>query len=269
MNNPEIRISVISIGKNCIESVADTYLSVMSQNFSSFEYVIIDGNSGDGTIEMLHKLSQDKQRITLISESDLGISDAMNKGAKIAQGILVIYLHFGDKFVDDQVLSRAWESYLKEGWVWSAGNLKIINNRREFAHLLFKPGNASELIKKNCVPHQATFLLRTELINSGGFDINLTQAMDYDLWLRLHYLRKLELFNLNMDVACFDSSGESSKILPLLFANWEVRNRLRNLYHVKVGATENFIFISRIFIYWLYYKFKVNIFLGWRYREGG
>ena len=97
---------------------------------------------------------------------------------------------------------------------------------------------------------------------SGGFDVNLTQAMDYDLWLRLHYVRKLELFDLKMDIACFDSAGESSKIIPLLMGNWSVRKKLSASYCVNVGYIENILFVTRIFFYWIYYKFKTLLFVN-------
>lgn len=256
LNDSRVAFSIISIGRNCINSIDDTFRSVLDQNFSSFEYIIIDGASSDGTVPYLKSLIDDDSRVTLVSEPDSGISDAMNKGARIASGALIIHLHFGDKFIDNDVLKRVWDSYLANGWSWAAGNLKIMSKGNVAADFSFKPSRASNLRRKNCVPHQATFLLNSEFKDAGGFDARLTQAMDYDLWLRLYYVRKHELFNLQMDIACFDSAGESSKIIPLLKGNFLVRRKLKSIYGVNIGIFENALFLTRILAYWIYYKCK-------------
>lgn len=256
MKTKDLAISVISIGKNCIGSVDGTFRSVMNQEFYSFEYIIIDGASTDGTVEHIKSMIGTDSKITLVSEPDGGISDAMNKGVKIANGTLIIHLHFGDKFVNQKVLAQVWSSYLSNDWSWAAGNLKITRQGNDAGDFTFKPGSASNLIRKNCVPHQATFIRVSEFEAAGGFDVSLAQAMDYDLWLRLHYVRKLELFNLHMDIASFDSAGESSRILSLLKGSFVVRRRLSKTYGVNVGMFEDIVFLCRIVAYWGYYKTK-------------
>ena len=251
-----VAISVISIGRNCSGSVEGTFRSVMNQEFDSFEYIIIDGASTDGTLEHVKSMLGGDSRITLVSEPDDGISDAMNRGVHFANGTLVIHLHFGDKFVNEKVLARAWSSYLSNGWSWAAGNLRITRKGHEAGDFTFRPSSASNLRRKNCVPHQATFIRVSEFIAAGGFDVSLTQAMDYDLWLRLHYVRKLELFDLHMDVASFDSTGESSRIFSLLKGSFTVRRRLSQTYGVNLGILEDIVFMCRIVAYWIYYKTK-------------
>jgi glycosyltransferase involved in cell wall biosynthesis len=255
----KLSISVISIGRNCIDSIDDTYYSVMSQEFSSFEYIIIDGASTDGSVDHIKLISGFDSKIILLSEPDTGISNAMNKGVKIANGHLIIHLHFGDKFVNNNILAQVWNSYLTHGWDWASGNLKITKNGNDIDNFLFLPSSASNLRRKNCVPHQSTFISISEFNAAGGFDESLNQAMDYDLWLRLHYVRKLELFNLNMNIASFDSTGESSKIFHLLKGSYLVRRKLKEIYCINFGIIEDIVFLSRIFAYWFYYKIKSNL----------
>jgi glycosyltransferase involved in cell wall biosynthesis len=257
MKNKGVAVSVISIGRNCIGSIDDTFRSVMNQEFPSFEYIIIDGASTDGTVNHIKSMIGIDSKITLVSEPDNGISDAMNKGVKIANGTLIIHLHFGDKFVNQNVLAQVWCSYLTNGWLWAAGDLKITGKGKQPGNFTFKPSSASNLRKKNCVPHQATFIKVSEFLAAGGFDVSLTQAMDYDLWLRLHYIRKLELFDLHMDIASFDSTGESSKIFSLLKGSFLVRRKLSTTYCTDVGVIEDIAFLCRIFAYWIYYKIKI------------
>lgn len=261
MSKENIAISVISIGRNCIEKVEETFRSVINQNFHSFEYIIIDGNSTDGTIDKLIYLSNQigNKNITIVSESDSGISDAMNKGVSFAKGELVFHLHFGDKLINENVLKKVWQSYRLNNWFWAAGNLQITKNGKSVESFCFRPGIASKLKVKNCVPHQSTFIRRDLFNTSGGFDLNLSQAMDYDLWSRLYFVHKIELFNLDIDVASFDSTGESSRIFSLLKGNWIVRKKMRNTYRVNTNFFEDCLFIFRIFIYWIFYKFKTFI----------
>ena len=85
--------SVITPTYNCKKEIEKTINSVLSQKNELFEYIIIDNNSNDGTIDILNKY---KDRIKLIEESDNGIYDAMNKGIDIAQGKYLYFLGAGD-----------------------------------------------------------------------------------------------------------------------------------------------------------------------------
>jgi glycosyltransferase involved in cell wall biosynthesis len=93
------RISVIPVVYNAVATLEETILSVINQDFDNFEFIIIDGRSTDGTIEIIKKY-QDK--ITLwISEPDKGIYDAMNKGIQNAKGEYVYFLGAEDVLIDE------------------------------------------------------------------------------------------------------------------------------------------------------------------------
>ena len=103
MSNP--LISVITVVLNGEEHLEETIKSVISQNYRNFEYIIIDGGSNDGTIEIIKKY---KSRIKhYISEKDKGIYNAMNKGLKfVNNGSYVFFQNSGDKFAISDVLER-------------------------------------------------------------------------------------------------------------------------------------------------------------------
>ncbi|WP_269241733.1 glycosyltransferase family 2 protein [Flavobacterium limnophilum] len=104
-------ISIITVSYNAVSSIEETILSVINQDFADYEYIIIDGGSTDGTVDIIKKY-QDK--ITLwISEPDKGIYDAMNKGINVAKGEWCYFMNAGDYFYDLKLLANVNEK-LKE-----------------------------------------------------------------------------------------------------------------------------------------------------------
>ena len=82
-----MKISVVTVVYNNAKTVEEAILSVLEQTYKNIEYIVIDGGSTDGTFEILHKY---KGKIAiLVSEKDNGIYDAMNKGVKLATGVLI------------------------------------------------------------------------------------------------------------------------------------------------------------------------------------
>ena len=88
------KLSIVTVVKNSSNTIENTIKSVLSQNYKNFEYIIIDGGSNDGTLEIVQKY---KDRISkIISENDCGIWDAMNKGINLAEGDIIGFLNSGD-----------------------------------------------------------------------------------------------------------------------------------------------------------------------------
>lgn len=220
---------------------------------------MIDGHSSDNTIDEVTKASVGDPRVRIISELDNGISEAMNKGVQLASGKLVFHLHFGDVLFADDVIQKVWQDHQKNKWKWAAGTLAISKNGSKVETIDFKPGCVTRLIRKNCVPHQATFINRKLFIKAGGFDEKMKQAMDYDLWLRLFNLHKECLHVLPFVVASFDSSGESTKLVPLLQGNVVARTKMVQQYGVRTTPMNELLFFSRIIIYWTYYRISMHL----------
>lgn len=96
------KISVITVCLNAEDNIEKAILSVLNQNYKNMEYIIVDGKSTDKTLEIIEKYQKSLAKI--ISEKDLGIYDAMNKGLREAKGDIVYFLNSDDRFFDRQVV---------------------------------------------------------------------------------------------------------------------------------------------------------------------
>ena len=110
---PEPIITVITIAYNCAASIEETMLSVLNQTYSNIEYVVIDGGSTDGTLEVIRKY--DHAIDYWLSEPDRGIYDAMNKGIRASTGQWLNCLNVKDVFFSNDTIQLVADKYLKSG----------------------------------------------------------------------------------------------------------------------------------------------------------
>ena len=178
------KITVVTVCLNAEKLIRETIDSVLIQRYSDFEYLVIDGLSMDTTVDIIHGYQKQFEKrgvpLRLISESDNGIYDAMNKAAKYAEGEWVIYMNAGDTFFNSKVLEYASKK-LDDSIDMLYGNIVIHENER---YKLVPAGKMSEVNWKNPVHHQAAFT-KTELLRRYGFDTSYKLVADYDLLLRL------------------------------------------------------------------------------------
>ena len=99
------KLSVITVVFNNVRDIERTMLSVLNQTYPNIEYLIIDGKSNDGTLEIIKKY---QNRIKLISEKDAGIYDAMNKGLNIATGDYVLFMNSGDEIYAPDTVAKVF-----------------------------------------------------------------------------------------------------------------------------------------------------------------
>lgn len=102
------KLSVITIVYNNVKDIERTMLSVLSQAYKNIEYIIIDGGSDDGTLDIIYKYKA--QLAKLISEPDKGIYDAMNKGLDLATGDYILFMNSGDEIYAPETVQEVFES---------------------------------------------------------------------------------------------------------------------------------------------------------------
>ena len=99
-----MKFSIITVVKNDKINILSTINSLLRQNFSNYEHIIVDGNSSDGTSEIIKKTIRNSKKVIYIRKKDKNLYQALNRGIKIAKGDFVGILHSGDKYFNDKVL---------------------------------------------------------------------------------------------------------------------------------------------------------------------
>ncbi len=179
LNNYKPTISVITVVFN-----GDLYLeqcieSVVAQTYELLEYLVIDGGSTDGSVDIIKKYEANID--FWISEPDKGISDAMNKGVANATGNYVVFIHADDYLHTNFTIARI-VSYLS-----STTDILLADILFGESHRRCKSrGFNCWFNLKTGVLHQGVICNRLLFDKYGGFDIGLTIAMDYDFFLRLY-----------------------------------------------------------------------------------
>lgn len=185
-----MKISIITPSYNQAPFIERTILSVLNQNYIDIEYIVMDGGSTDGTIEILKKYSK---HIIWKSEKDSGQSEAINKGIKIATGDVIAYLNSDDTYEPDAFFKIVdfFEKNPDKKWVY--GKCKIIDkNDKEirkpitiYKNFLLKHYSYTKLLSENFISQPATFWKRQIHSEVGFFDENEHLCMDYEFWLKI------------------------------------------------------------------------------------
>jgi len=201
-------ISIITINYNNAIGLQKTIKSVISQTCKNIEFIVIDGNSTDGSKEVIdyHKLSIHYS----VSEKDDGVFDAQNKGLKVATGDYLLVLNSGDELADKDVIETVFNYNRTEDILY--GNILIVNEfgKKEQG---FMPAKITfEHMMKDTLWHPVSFVKRDFFSRVGFYDTSYQLVGDYDWFLRAIFNHKASLYYLNVTVAVFYLGGISSDI---------------------------------------------------------
>lgn len=193
-----MKFSIITISYNPGRLLKDTIDSVLAQDWPNIEYIIIDGGSTDGTVDMIK--SYDGSISKYISEPDKGIYDALNKGIALATGDIIGLLHADDLFADSSVLSSVASVMNESGSDAVYGDLVYVsrdNTDRVIRYWQSGPFSPARLKFGWMPPHTALYVTRevyekARLANGQYFDTSFRIASDYDFMMRV--LAKLKIY---------------------------------------------------------------------------
>lgn len=179
-----LKVSIIICVLNGEKSIYKTVESILNQDYLNLELIIIDGGSSDNTIEIIK--SFDSPKIKWISEPDKGISDAFNKGIKLATGDYINFQGDGDGFINSSSISDLFTNlYLKEKPI-VCGNIQRIDIEGNILYKtkIKKRFDKKSLLFKMSLPHQGLLIPKEFFAKYGDFDLNNKYCMDYELLLR-------------------------------------------------------------------------------------
>jgi glycosyltransferase involved in cell wall biosynthesis len=201
-------VSVITVVFNGDKTLEDTIKSVIKQDYDSFEYLIIDGGSQDGTLKIIQEYEQ--QIDYWISEPDNGIYDAMNKGIELANGRWIYFIGADDVLVGDTVLSQVFKQKLRGDLIY--GNVlwgdtgKVYDGPFTLAKL--KGGNICQ---------QAIFYRRSLLYKLGKFNTKYRYLADWVFNMRAFAKWNIKAIYIDTIVARYALSGISSREVDVAF----------------------------------------------------
>ena len=182
-NIENLKVSIITVCLNCVKTIEQTIKSVVSQNYSNIEYIVIDGGSTDGTLDIIAKY---QQHITYwVSESDRGIYDAMNKGVNLASGDVIAFLN-GDDWYCDNVIQHVVNDIMSNdaSVLCYDSSISFGCRTKTWRHKLVDHVENIRIDMLYC--HQTIFAERKLFLKYGNFNIKYAIAADYDWILRMY-----------------------------------------------------------------------------------
>jgi len=171
-------VSIVTIVRNGAKTFERALRSVLSQEYPRVEYIVVDGGSTDGTLDIIRSLED--HIAVWVSETDAGISDAFNKGIAFALGDIVGILN-SDDWYEPGAISAAVHALAESGADIAYGKLQYWNNDRR-SYLV--TSDASLLDRGMTVGHPTVFVRRACYERLGLFRLDFRQAMDYEWLLR-------------------------------------------------------------------------------------
>lgn len=179
MNSP--RISVVTVCYNAADAIEKTILSVVHQIYQNIEYIVVDGGSKDGTVDIISKY---RDRIAyFVSERDHGIYDAMNKAIQVATGDWINFMNAGDLFATDHIIDKIF------GQEADYAGQDVIYGDTLFNYsgtpITYKAKPLSTLDYRMAFCHQSSYV-RTALMKASGFDLRYRFVADYAFFYHLY-----------------------------------------------------------------------------------
>lgn len=209
----DTKFSVITVTYNSTKTVEQTINSVLNQSYSNFEYIIVDGASTDGTVDIIKRYAESDPRISYISEPDDGMYDAMNKGIKMAEGNVVALLN-SDDYYEPDALKHISEHIPDTQKYVVYGMVRLLKNDKETMVALYNHNSLPERM----IMHPGCFVSKS-VYDKYRYDTIYKSSADYDLFMRLYQDKKIEFIPVYEVIANFRLGGMSSSLIGCLETN--------------------------------------------------
>jgi glycosyltransferase len=246
-----MRVSIITVCYNRKATIEKSIRSVLGQDYPNIEYIVIDGNSTDGTKEIIQSYSD--KIATYISEPDSGMYDAINKGLRLATGDIVGLLHSDDEFYDLAVVTKivaAFKSTPDTDCVY--GNGIYISNDTEERIVRNRIGGVYDFkkIKLGWLPlHPTVYLKKSVIDNYGFYNLDFKIASDTEFLLRYLYKHKINVTYLNEYIVKMRMGGLSTsykRALEVLYEDCRIYkyhqlSAVRTVFLKKLNAVVQYI----------------------------
>ncbi len=244
-------ITVITVVFNGEQFLEETILSVINQTYDNVEYIIIDGGSTDGTLDIIRKY--ERAIDYWVSEKDRGISDAFNKALITSTGSYINFQGDGDGFYNIDSLKEVSRNITLDNDTLISGRICRIDKvgKELYTSKQSASFNKKSLLFRMSLPHQGLFTGINIFKKYGLFDVDNTYCMDYEYLLRAYKKFPRVILIKNIIANWRDDGLGNGKALEIF-----------NEYH-KIKKDNNVAssFVLQIIKYWIYFKFYVKRFV--------
>lgn len=199
-------VSIITVCYNSEKTIERTIYSVLHQTFTDIEYIIIDGKSTDGTMNIIRKNTESyKSKVTVVSEQDNGIYDAMNKGIRLAKGEIIGIIN-SDDFYELDTVENIMKYFDNHKLQVLYGLMRVLDNGIEKKILM----DSHHYLRQEMIPHCTCFVSKKAYQKYGLYDLKYKYVADYDLLYRYSKVEEIEFVPIYCILANFSEGGASS-----------------------------------------------------------
>jgi glycosyltransferase involved in cell wall biosynthesis len=223
-------VSIVTPSYNQSEFIEETIQSVARQQYPNVEHIVVDGDSDDGTVEILEEYDD---QIKWLSEPDDGQSDAINKGFEMAEGDLVGWINSDDVLFDTGVIERVVEYFREYDASLIYGDMALLNPSSGVLKLQVVPDFDHDQLLVKCFIEQPALFFRGHVVNEERLNTDLEYVMDYEFWLRL--AKEYEFHHVS-DVLAGDRNHSERKILNQRDAMQAEAEQIRAEYGGSTGS---------------------------------
>ncbi len=210
-----MKVTIITVSYNSVASIADTILSVLNQTYKQIEYIIVDGKSTDGTMQVVKQFEiAFRGRLHYCSEPDRGIYDAMNKGLGMATGDVVGFLNSDDYFTSKDVVSRLVAAFSSDDIDAVYGDVHFIHaDKPEKTVRYYSSKHFSPFwLRFGFMPAHPSFYLKRKVYERvGGYCLDYKIGADFEMMVRLFHLHHISYRYLSIDCVTMRLGGASTK----------------------------------------------------------
>lgn len=207
-----MKVSIITISYNSAETIEDTIQSVLAQDYTNIEYIVVDGASSDGTVAIIDRYRDKISQV--ISEKDKGIYDAMNKGVALATGDVVGILNSDDVYAATTIISDVVKEFNSSKATALYGDLVYVKKDNLATTVRYWQSKAysKENFLKGWMPPHPAFFLKKDMYNKFGvYNTQFKISADYELMLRMLYKHDVSVTYLPKVLTKMRVGGESNK----------------------------------------------------------
>lgn len=264
------KISIITINYNDKNGLTKTIESVVNQTLSDFEFIVIDGNSSDGSKEVIEDY---KNQISYwVSEPDSGIYNAMNKGIRAAKGDYVLFMNSGDCFLDETILSKC-DKLLNDNFDIYYGNLIYFDKKKnKNVDWLFPNKLTFQFFINHSLPHQASFIKKSLFDSVFYYNENLKIASDWEFFVVAIIKNNATYKHLGITMSEYDFNGISSDPKNYALVQSEKKQTYNQYFSMFIDdyklineleskRIRNLLYIKNFKLHWKLIKGFTNILL--------